>query len=296
MSKNGTWGGDLEINAISNCYKCNIIVYQDRRPNIELLNFPESKHVLRLAYFGSCHYNSVRGKDHSVLSNDSSPGMIVLKPDEKALGKSKEQVRVRQEQSGKKEKQKKKNDNINSTLNEKKTKVEEKVSLNTEKKEQSMKRDEEKSKEKPENALNVGNSILPQKEQAKSDIHQKVSSLIYKTGMKEERREKDGKKSSSKMSGMKREDIIKRNLAIIRKMGEKFDKEQQHEHKHHHCHDKWCGDLPFDQLVTEDVVQRLKVFASEKHLVKTITFLTKKCPCRSGSYFKYCCYPKMKVW
>ena len=34
MMNNCTWGGDLEINAISNCYKCNVIVYQDRRPNI----------------------------------------------------------------------------------------------------------------------------------------------------------------------------------------------------------------------------------------------------------------------
>ena len=295
MSKNGTWGGDLEINAISNCYKCNIIVYQDRRPNIELLNFPESKHVLRLAYFGSCHYNSVRGKDHSVLSDESSPGMIVLKPDEKASVTSKKQVNTTRELSRKKEEQEKKTINTKSISIEKKNDIEEKVLLKTEKKEQSMKGGVEKRKEKSENADNVGKSIQSRKQQVENDVYQRESSLVYANGMKEERREKGGKKSS-KMSLMTREDIIKRNLKIIRKMGEKFDKEQQHEHEHHHCHDKWCGDLPFDQLVTKEAIQRLKVFASEKHLVKTINFLTKKCPCKSGSYFKYCCYPKMKVW
>ena len=68
MSKNGIWGGDLEINAISNCYKCNVVVYQDHRPNIELQNFPKENRVIRLAYFGSCHYNSVRGKSQIALS------------------------------------------------------------------------------------------------------------------------------------------------------------------------------------------------------------------------------------
>ena len=81
MMNNCTWGGDLEINAISNCYKCNVIVYQDRRPNIELQTFPDRDRVMRLAYFGSCHYESVRGHNYKSLSAESLPGTVVLRPD-----------------------------------------------------------------------------------------------------------------------------------------------------------------------------------------------------------------------
>ena len=81
MLNNCTWGGDLEINAISNCYKCNVIVYQDRRPNIELQTFPDRDRVMRLAYFGSCHYESVRGHNYKSLSAESTPGTVVLRSD-----------------------------------------------------------------------------------------------------------------------------------------------------------------------------------------------------------------------
>ena len=78
---------DLEINAISNCYKCNVIVYQDHRPNIELQNFPKENRVIRLAYFGSCHYNSVRGKSQIALSDHSTEGNIVIRKEEPSPSK-----------------------------------------------------------------------------------------------------------------------------------------------------------------------------------------------------------------
>ena len=82
MSHSSTWGGDLEINAISNYYKCNVVVFQDRRPNLELQNYPDNPRVLQLAYFGSCHYNSVRGKQQIALSSASSRDNIVLRKEE----------------------------------------------------------------------------------------------------------------------------------------------------------------------------------------------------------------------
>ena len=85
MSHSSTWGGDLEINAISNYYKCNVVVFQDRRPNLELQNYPDNPRVLQLAYFGSCHYNSVRGKQQIALSSASSRDNIVLRKEEDAV-------------------------------------------------------------------------------------------------------------------------------------------------------------------------------------------------------------------
>lgn len=301
MSKNGTWGGDLEINAISNCYKCNVIVYQDRRPNIELLNFPENKHVLRLAYFGSCHYNSVRGKDHSVLSNESSPGTIVLKRDDKKPASSSSEVRQPRDE-GRKQK--------DSSIDSKQNQLRQKLQMI---KEQSVanSRDWLSGKgtfeqnrvgeitNKPRKSALYEKSeptAQPHGDSREKSVHTISKLSAHTEEKKKERQEAIAKKIALSIPRMRREDVIARNLKIIRTMGKKFDLEQQHAHSHHHCHDKWCGDLPFDQLVSEEAMQRLQVFASEKQLRKTLKFLTMKCSCKSGSYFKYCCYPKMKVW
>ena len=72
----------MEINAISNYYKCNVVVFQDHRPNLELQGFPKENRVLQLAYFGSCHYNSVRGNKPVSLSSLSTKENIVIRKDE----------------------------------------------------------------------------------------------------------------------------------------------------------------------------------------------------------------------
>lgn len=109
MSHNGTWGGDLEINAISNYYKCNVVVFQDHRPNLELQGFPKENRVLQLAYFGSCHYNSVRGNKPVSLSSLSTKENIVIRKDEEGEKVEKEEVkRKRMEERKKKEEERKK--------------------------------------------------------------------------------------------------------------------------------------------------------------------------------------------
>ena len=100
-------------------------------------------------------------------------------------------------------------------------------------------------------------------------------------------------KPSNPTRPLSKEEIAERNEHIIRHMEKRFNKKQNH---HHHCEDEWCGDLPFDQLVTPEMRERLKLVPRKLQLLKTLRFLTMKCGCHSGSYFKYCCFPKMKAW
>ena len=80
---------------------------------------------------------------------------------------------------------------------------------------------------------------------------------------------------------------------MILKEVEKDVMESQH---HHHHKGEWCGDLPFDSLIEPRIQSKLLWIERENQLRTVLRFLTMKCPCHSGAYFKYCCYPKMKVW
>lgn len=218
MNHNGIWGGDLEINAISNYYKRNVIVFQDSRPNLELQSFPKENPVIQLAYFGSCHYCSVRSSKPLSLSDKSSKDNIVLRSDDQVI--TKKEVK-------KEPKEMKKEENIKP----KKDKIVKKIELTPE----------------------------------------------------------------------------QRNMVIIDKCRQKIEAayHSSHEHKehHHHHHDdchscceEWNGDLQFDDLVTIPNRIRLIRMKRENQVRKTLKLLTMKCPCKSGSYFKYCCYPKIKSW
>ena len=231
MMKSGTWGGDLEINAISHCYKCNVVVYQDRRPDLELQNFPDVDRVLRMVYVGSCHYLSVRGKNYVALSLKSSSNTVVLRPDG-----SKMPIQVA------------------------------------------------KSATSSEEINPVGKpKIEPVPEVAEEEVSMMEPKLDAAATPKNEVKSKPQRVLS-------KEEIMKRNLKVIRHMKKRFKV------KKHVCSDQWCGDLPFDQLVTEEMVERLKVIPRKHQLKGVLKFLTMKCPCNSGSYFKYCCFPKIKAW
>lgn len=238
MSHNGSWGGDLEINAISKYYKCNIIVFQDSRPNLELQSFPKDSRLIQLAYFGSCHYNSVRSSKPLTLSDKSSQDNIVLRSDEQEIQQKKMAGKPKSE----------------------KPVVENKNTVKEIKKES-----------------------LPSKE-----------------------------------TKPRTESIYKRNVMIMDKYRQVIEKALKQSHKDHTCHDdhchhsscddhrhhsscddhceEWCGDLPFDDLISTENRVRIVQLKREKQVDSTMKLLTKKCPCKSGAYFKFCCYPKIKAW
>ncbi len=68
MSKDSVWGGQLEINALAQKYKFNVIVHQVSNPNM-ILQFHEpmgSVPTVHLSYHRGRHYNSVRRKDDPI--------------------------------------------------------------------------------------------------------------------------------------------------------------------------------------------------------------------------------------
>lgn len=283
MSHNGTWGGDLEINAISNYYKCNVVVFQDHRPNLELQGFPKENRVLQLAYFGSCHYNSVRGNKPVSLSSLSTKENIVIRKDEE----------VEERKKGEKEGVKRK-------------KVEEKR-----KKEEVRKEEERRVKEEAEKWKEEEERWEKEKEARRMEMEQKrkKEEEEKKKNMEmEERKKKEEEKQKEEQITEENETIseattpkhtnetihtlIHRNFMILKEV-EKEVMESQH---HHHHKGEWCGDLPFDSLIEPRIQSKLLWIERESQLRTVLRFLTMKCPCHSGAYFKYCCYPKMKVW
>lgn len=75
MSKNGAWGDDIEIQAMSEIYNkaFNIFVYS----NAPIRTFHEDNgegKPIRLAYHGGCHYNSIIETDKHELIIKSVPG------------------------------------------------------------------------------------------------------------------------------------------------------------------------------------------------------------------------------
>lgn len=54
------WGGNVEMQACSVLFKCNIRVYQDGMPSWTIQNFPEDHMMLHLSYHDGNHFNSVR--------------------------------------------------------------------------------------------------------------------------------------------------------------------------------------------------------------------------------------------
>ena len=54
----GEWGGNLELQAISNAYQKNIKVYQYNAPILQI-SFHEKAETIHLSYHNGEHYNSV---------------------------------------------------------------------------------------------------------------------------------------------------------------------------------------------------------------------------------------------
>ena len=242
----------MEINAISNYYKCNVVVFQDHRPNLELQGFPKENRVLQLAYFGSCHYNSVRGNKPVSLSSLSTKENIVIRKDEEV--EKGEVKRKRMEERKKKEEERKKEEGRRKEEAERRKKEEERKKM-----EEEMRRKEEQKR--------------------KEEKHIKENETTSET-------------TTPKHTNETIHNLVHRNFMILKEV----EKEVMESQQHRHHKGEWCGDLPFDSLIEPRIQSKLLWIEREGQLRTVLRFLTMKCPCHSGAYFKYCCYPKMKVW
>ena len=65
MAKDAVWGGQLEMNALANAYKFNVIVHQVDNPSMAQVFHEPIGNVptVHLSYHLGEHYNSVRRKD-----------------------------------------------------------------------------------------------------------------------------------------------------------------------------------------------------------------------------------------
>ena len=272
----------MEINAISNYYKCNVVVFQDRRPNLELQNYPDNPRVLQLAYFGSCHYNSVRGKQQIALSSASSRDNIVLRKEEDAVVEKRRQEMEEKRRKVEEEKRKRVEEERRAMEEEKRRVMEEeRRAMEEKRKEEERRIMEEKRKEEERRKM----------EEERRQEEERRRAMEEEERRKEKTEEMNNRKRRRK-EGMSSHELVTRNFMILKEVEKRVAKD----HHHHHHHGEWCGDLPFNSLIEPVTQSKLLWIENERQLRTVLHFLTMKCPCGSGSFFKYCCYPKMKAW
>ncbi|XP_051126746.1 OVARIAN TUMOR DOMAIN-containing deubiquitinating enzyme 7 [Andrographis paniculata] len=86
MAKNGTWAGNLELQAASLVTRCNICIHSPMLPRLYIRNFNDNEvRMIHLSYHDGEHYNSVRLKEDT-CSGPARP--IVIKGDADVVAKS----------------------------------------------------------------------------------------------------------------------------------------------------------------------------------------------------------------
>ena len=291
----------MEINAISNYYKCNVVVFQDRRPNLELQNYPDNPRVLQLAYFGSCHYNSVRGKQQIALSSASSRDNIVLRKEEDVVVEKRRQEMEEKRKRVEEEKRRVMEEKRRAMEEEKRRVMEEEKRAMEERRkeeEERRRREEERRKVEEERKRVMEERRKKEEEERRWKMEEERRQVEERRrAMEEEERRKEkteemNNRKQRRKEGMSSHELVTRNFMILKEVEKRVAKD----HHHHHHHGEWCGDLPFNSLIEPVTQSKLLWIENEKQLRTVLHFLTMKCPCGSGSYFKYCCYPKMKAW
>ena len=128
-------------------------------------------------------------------------------------------------------------------------------------------------------------------EEERRQVEERRRAMEEEERRKEKTEEMNNRKQRRK-EGMSSHELVTRNFMILKEVEKRVAKD----HHHHHHHGEWCGDLPFNSLIEPVTQSKLLWIENERQLRTVLHFLTMKCPCGSGSYFKYCCYPKMKAW
>ena len=92
IEKDGEWGGNLELQALSMVYQFNAIVHQLDAPIFALANFdPNVVRTIHLTYHMGEHYNSVRQLDDDNKFEPPIPIPLDIKKDPERLAKYKEE-------------------------------------------------------------------------------------------------------------------------------------------------------------------------------------------------------------
>ncbi|CAA9987211.1 OTU-like cysteine protease, putative [Plasmodium knowlesi strain H] len=66
ISLDGTWGGQLELQAVGELFNVNILIYQENECILEIKNHSDDEKCIQLHYASSEHYNSVRFKNRAL--------------------------------------------------------------------------------------------------------------------------------------------------------------------------------------------------------------------------------------
>ncbi|ANQ07158.1 OTU-like cysteine protease [Plasmodium coatneyi] len=66
ISLDGTWGGQLELQAVGELFNVNILIYQENECILEIKNHSDEEKCIQLHYASSEHYNSVRFKNRAL--------------------------------------------------------------------------------------------------------------------------------------------------------------------------------------------------------------------------------------
>ncbi|KJP86684.1 hypothetical protein AK88_03691 [Plasmodium fragile] len=66
ISLDGTWGGQLELQAVGEVFTVNILIYQENECILEIKNHSDDEKCIQLHYASSEHYNSVRFKNRAL--------------------------------------------------------------------------------------------------------------------------------------------------------------------------------------------------------------------------------------
>lgn len=155
ISKDGEWGGNLEIYSLSMALKVNFCIYIPDKPCSVVKNWENPKKSIFLIYHDGKHYNSLRKLKFEKSNNEIK---------EKEDGKN-------EDEDGKKEDGKKENDD------EKKGDDDEKKEGDDEKKE-NIKEEEQKEKDE-ENKENVDKNIGKDKDK-KTEKYDEINDFLYK--------------------------------------------------------------------------------------------------------------------
>jgi len=91
MAKNGTWGGNIELQAMSLAFNVNITIHQLDLPRWEVNNFGNTARNIHVSYHDGEHYNSIRPNGMHTGIPEINEIRVVVAPNQNIQNKPKEE-------------------------------------------------------------------------------------------------------------------------------------------------------------------------------------------------------------
>lgn len=89
IRKDGTWGGQIELQAVGEIFNVNILIYQENGCILEIKNHDDNSKCIQLHYAANEHYNSVRFKnkdeDYELKSINYLKEILNYKADDESM-------------------------------------------------------------------------------------------------------------------------------------------------------------------------------------------------------------------